>query len=146
MTALRKEIIAHWHSFKNPLINDILINMEKIESQLPALSEEEEQKIQDFVERSKNVDAETVDEMEFIAIMNDLPAAYMLYIIHKLQNINADLIMRIINFAQTQKDKNEAVMRFYQRNMVFEKSQLLGRIFSNHRMDAVLKVMTQTES
>jgi hypothetical protein len=33
-TQIRKEMIAHWHSFKNPLINDILINLEKLEKKL----------------------------------------------------------------------------------------------------------------
>ena len=61
--------------------------------------------------------------------------------IHRLQNDNTDLVMKLINYAQKFKDKDPEVTCFFQRNMVFEKSQLLGRIFSSSRMEAVLSVL-----
>lgn len=138
---LRQDIIQHWHSFKNPLINDILINLEKLEHTNPKLTEEEQTAIQKLLDYCQGAKAEDVDEITFINIVNQLPAAYMLYMIHKLQTLNSDLIMRIISYAQKHKDEDPAVHRFFQRNMVFEKSQLLGRIFSNHRMETVLSVL-----
>ncbi len=138
---LRKDIIQHWHSFKNPLINDILINLEKLEHANPKLTAEEQTAIQKLLDYCQGAKADDIDEMTFITIVNQLPAAYMLYMIHKLQTLNSDLIMRIISYAQKHKDEDSAVQRFFQRNMVFEKSQLLGRIFSNHRMETVLSVL-----
>jgi hypothetical protein len=70
----------------------------------------------------------------------------MLYLVHKLQNLNTDLIMKIIAYAQKHKDADPDVTSFFQRNMVFEKSQLLGRIFSTNRMQNVLDVLRKNES
>ena len=81
--------------------------------------------------------------MQFIHLLNEMPAACMLYIIHKLQTINTDLVMKVIGYAQDHKSNNPDVEKFFQRNMVFEKSQLLGRIFSNIRMQNVLDALTE---
>ena len=143
MSALKKEIIQHWKSFKNPLINDILINLEKIEGKLSPLTEDEEYALDKLIKNLKDIKADDVDEMEFIHLLNEMPAAYMLYIIHKLQTINTDLVMKVIGFAQDHRSNNPDVEKFFQRNMVFEKSQLLGRIFSNVRMQNVLDALTE---
>lgn len=141
MSPLKKQIIAHWHTFKNPLINDVLINLTKLESFLTPVTAAEEAKMEELLETCKTAPANKVDELEFIKMLNQLPAAYMLFIVHKMQSINSDLIMRLINYAQKHKSNNPDVKLFYDRNMVFEKSQLLGRIFSTGRMQAVLKVL-----
>lgn len=140
-TEIKQRIITHWQSFKNPLINDILINLEKLEHAYPTLTPEGEEKVQSLLDALEHAQPEQVDEMSLIQMLNQLPAAYMLYIIHKLQSLNTDVVMRIISFAQKQRHSNDEVAKFFQRNMVFEKSQLLGRIFSTSRMEAVLDVL-----
>jgi hypothetical protein len=143
---IRKEMVAHWHSFKNPLINDILINLEKLEKKLKPLSKNDEVAINTLLQTCEKISADKVDELSIIRLFNRLPAAYMLYLVHKLQNLNTDLIMKIIAYAQKQKDKDPDVASFFQRNMVFEKSQLLGRIFSTSRMQNALDVLRKNES
>jgi hypothetical protein len=143
MSALKKDIIQHWKSFKNPLINDILINLEKIEGKLSPLTEDEAYALDKLIKQLKDIKAEDVDEMPFIHLLNEMPAAYMLYIIHRLQTINTDLVMKVIGYAQDHRSNNPDVEKFFQRNMVFEKSQLLGRIFSNIRMQNVLDALTE---
>jgi hypothetical protein len=145
-STIRKEMIAHWHSFKNPLINDILINLEKLEKKLKPLSKNDEVAINTLLQTCEKISADKIDELTIIRLFNRLPAAYMLYLVHKLQNLNTDLIMKIIAYAQKQKDKDPDVASFFQRNMVFEKSQLLGRIFSTNRMQSVLDVLRKNES
>ncbi|MCX7123892.1 MAG: hypothetical protein NTV32_09595, partial [Gammaproteobacteria bacterium] len=80
--ALIDDIIKHWQSFKNPLINDILINLEKLEKANPPLGEAEIESVQAFLDRLTTIDAKNIDEKEMIYTLNQLPAAYMLYIIH----------------------------------------------------------------
>ena len=143
MSGTKQEIIKHWKSFKNPLINDILINLEKIEGSVSPLVEDEIYALDKLIKSLKDIKADNVDEMEFIHLLNEMPAAYMLYIIHKLQTINTDLVMKVIGFAQDRRGSNPEVEKFFQRNMVFEKSQLLGRIFSNVRMQNVLDALTE---
>ncbi len=143
--ALKTDIIRHWQSFKNPLINDILINMEKLEKAVPALTDEEVASVEKLLEACKTIKAEKVNELEMTQMLNQLPAAYMLFIVHKLQSINSELVMKLIAYAQKHKDSNPEVKKFFQRNMVFEKSQLLGRIFSTSRMEKVLKVLQSGE-
>ena len=140
-TEIRQRVIRHWHSFKNPLINDILINLEKLETQLPEITPAEEQKVQDMLEGLEKCKADDIDETALIEVLNKLPIAYMLYIIHKLQQTNTDVVMKVIQFAQKNREKSKMIDTFFQRNMVFEKSQLLGRIFSSARMNDVLKVL-----
>ena len=142
MNTLKKDIIDHWKSFKNPLINDILINMEKIEGKISPLTDDESYAIGKLLKKLKDIKPDDVDEMQFIHLLNEMPASYMLFIIHKLQTLNADLVMKVIGFAQDKKDSEPEVKKFFQRNMVFEKSQLIGRIFSNIRMQNVLDAMT----
>jgi|GEM_PF-3187251 len=139
--ALRQDIIKHWHSFKNPLINDILINMEKLEKNTPPLTEQELANVEKLLGFFSTANAEKIDELKLIQILNQLPAAYMLFMVHKLQSLNTDLVMKVINYAQKHKDNNQDIANFFQRNMVFEKSQLLGRIFSNNRMENVLQIL-----
>ncbi|MDF2939939.1 MAG: hypothetical protein K0R66_581 [Gammaproteobacteria bacterium] len=139
--ALRQDIIKHWHSFKNPLINDILIDLEKIEKDYPPLTEQETNSIEKLLSFFHTANVEKVDELKLIQILNQLPAAYMLYMVHKLQSINTDLVMKVINYAQKHKENDKDIANFFQRNMVFEKSQLLGRIFSNTRMENVLQIL-----
>jgi hypothetical protein len=145
-TQIRKEMIAHWHSFKNPLINDILINLEKLEKKLKPLSKNDEAAINSLLQTCEKISPDKIDELKIIKLFNRLPAAYMLYLVHKLQNLNTDLIMKIIAYAQKHKDTDADVASFFQRNMVFEKSQLLGRIFSTNRMQNVLNVLRKTEN
>ena len=138
---LDQDIINHWNSFRNPLINDILINLEKLETAIPALSYEEKQAVADLVDYCANLKPDNADARKLIDIFNQLPAAYMLYMIHKLQSLNTDLVMKIINYAQKNKDSDTDLQGFFLRNMVFEKSQLLGRIFAENRMKTVLGVL-----
>lgn len=139
---IRDQIIDHWQSFKNPLINDILINLEKLEgSHFAKLTEADEDAIGRLLEFLKKKNAAELDELKLIKLLNQLPAAYMLFLIHRLQNDNTDLVMKLINYAQKFRGKDPEVTCFFQRNMVFEKSQLLGRIFSSSRMEAVLSVL-----
>ena len=139
--ALLDNIIKHWHSFKNPIINDVLINLEKLEKTVPSLTEGEIKTVEKFVEVLSNIPADKVDELEMIYTLNQLPAAYMLYIIHRMQTLNSDLVVRVINYTQKYRSKDPEIERFFQRNMVFEKSQLLGRIFSEKRMQDVLDAL-----
>ncbi len=139
--AIKTDVIKHWHAFKNPLINDVLINMEKLESTQPPLTDEELEALQKLLDSFKTAKASSVNELEFIQFLNQLPAAYMLYLVHKLQTLNSELIMKVISYTQKHKAANPEVGKFFARNMVFEKSQLLGRIFSNQRMERVLKVL-----
>ena len=139
--ALLENIIKHWHSFKNPIINDVLINLEKLEKTLPSLNEEEIKTVEKFVDVLNKIPADKVEELEMIYTLNQLPAAYMLYIIHRMQTLNSDLVVRVINYTQKYRTKDPEIERFFQRNMVFEKSQLLGRIFSEKRMQDVLDAL-----
>lgn len=136
--ALLDDIIKHWHSFKNPIINDVMINLEKLEKTLPALTADELKAIEGFMDNLSKIPADKVDELEMIYTLNQLPSAYMLYIIHRMQTINSDLVVRVINYTQKYRSKDQEIERFFQRNMVFEKAQLLGRIFSEKRMQDVL--------
>ncbi len=138
---IKQRVIHHWQSFKNPIINDVLINMEVLEHVYPALSFEGENKVQALLDALAASTPEKINELKLIQTLNQLPAAFMLYIIHKLQALNTDVVMRIISFAQKNKQSNPEVAKFFQRNMVFEKAQLLGRIFSTNRMEAVLEVL-----
>lgn len=139
--ALLDEIIKHWQSFKNPLINDILINLEKLEKAVPPLTEQELKAVEEFMEKLGSIKPDTIDEKEMIYLLNQLPAAYMLYIIHRMQTLNSDLVVKLINYTQKFREKDPEIEKFFQRNMVFEKSQLLGRIFSEKRMQEVLDAL-----
>ena len=138
---LDQDIINHWNSFRNPLINDILINLEKLETAIPALSHEEKQAVANLVDYCASLKPDAADARKLIDIFNQLPAAYMLYMIHKLQSLNTDLVMKIINYAQKNKEGDNDLQSFFLRNMVFEKSQLLGRIFAENRMKTVLSIL-----
>jgi len=139
--ALLDDIIKHWQSFKNPLIKDSLINLEKLEKQIPALTDDELKAVEEFMAKLDKIKAAGVDEKEMIYLLNQLPAAYMLYIIHRMQTVNSDLVVKLINYTQKFRAKDPEVEKFFQRNMVFEKSQLLGRIFSEKRMQEVLEAL-----
>lgn len=142
-TEIKQQIIQHWQSFKNPIINDVLINLDQLEEAYPKLDEAGENKVQTLLDALEKTTPDKVDEMELIRVLNQLPAAYMLYIIHKLQSLNTDVVMKIISYAQKHKATDTEVGKFFQRNMVFEKAQLLGRIFSTNRMEDVMNVLLQ---
>ncbi|PCI37978.1 MAG: hypothetical protein COB50_03010 [Thiotrichales bacterium] len=139
--SLREQVVEHWQSFKNPLINDILINLEKLEGEHIEVNDDDTKSIETLLQKLEKIQASDVDEIEFIRLLNQMPVASMLFIIHKLQTLNSDLIMRIISYAQKYSKDDKEVAKFFQRNMVFEKAQLLGRIFSNDRMEKILSIL-----
>ena len=79
---IRDQIIEHWQSFKNPLINDILINLENLEStHFSKMTSGDEDSIGSLLEHLKKKAAGEMDELKLIKLLNQLPAAYMLFLI-----------------------------------------------------------------
>lgn len=75
--------------------------------------------------------------------MNSLPAAYMFYLLHQLNKYHSEYVANLIDKSNELKDKQENYKNFYDRNMLFEKLQIVARIFSSDRVNKLIQALSE---
>ncbi|WP_235603458.1 type IVB secretion system protein IcmW [Piscirickettsia litoralis] len=82
-----------------------------------------------------------IDHELMLRLMNSLPAAYMFYLLHQLNQYNSEYISGLIGKSNELKDKKANYKAFYDRNMLFEKLQIAARIFSSDRINKLISIL-----
>ncbi|WP_235602958.1 type IVB secretion system protein IcmW [Piscirickettsia litoralis] len=129
MLPFRKKVADYWKSYENSNINHALINFEKIEKEIYLLDEGNEDKLSKFLEFSSKNSLKDVSHEEILLLLNSLPAAYMFYVVHEINGHNPEYISSLISKANKNKGSNDDYKFFYNRNVLFERMQILSRIF-----------------
>ncbi|ODN43882.1 type IVB secretion system protein IcmW [Piscirickettsia litoralis] len=131
--SIDERIASYWKSYENSNINTILMNLEEIEE---GHYEIDEYGKDGFVKllslTSEQIDR--VDTDDFIEMMNSLPSLYMLYLLQHIKEVNEKYTFNLISTVSSNKSTNKSYEKFYKRNTLFEKMQVISRIFSSDRL------------
>lgn len=136
--SIRKDMITYFSDYGNVNLNNILINFEFIERSKFEITPQTEPLLNELREIFKSDRINKVDLEQCVKILNLLPSAYMFYFLHILGDSNSEYQQKLIAKTEIMHKKNEAFRRFYQRNMMFERMQMISRIFSEERIDQLI--------
>ncbi|OAJ35141.1 type IVB secretion system protein IcmW [Piscirickettsia salmonis] len=139
--SLEKKVADYWKSYGNSNINHALINFEHIEEDEYFIDEDQEEKILELLEFASENNLKEIDSNLFFSLLNSLPAAYMFYVIHELNNSNSEYVSALISEASKKKDDDRRF--FYDRNVLFEKMQILSRVFSSDRVNKMIRALSE---
>ncbi|WP_077216772.1 type IVB secretion system protein IcmW [Piscirickettsia litoralis] len=140
--SLHETIADYWKSYGNSNINNALVNFEFIEKMSFDLSADDLEQVAEFIEKINNDGVEKMDKMKLIVFLNRLPAAYMFYSIHQINRIDAKYMSELISMVNQKNSSDDECAKFYQRNMVFERFQILSRIFSSERLNKIISCVS----
>nr|WP_242506556.1 hypothetical protein [Piscirickettsia salmonis] len=96
---MEKKVADYWKSYGNSNINHALINFEHIEEDEYFIDEDQEEKILELLEFANENSLKEIDSNLFFSLLNSLPAAYMFYVIHELNNSNSEYVSALISEA-----------------------------------------------
>ncbi|AKP72659.1 putative intracellular multiplication protein IcmW [Piscirickettsia salmonis] len=140
--SLHETVTEYWKSYGNANINNALVNFEFIEKMSFNLSEDDEEKIEAFIDRINDDGLKKIDQMKLIIFLNRLPAAYMFYTIHQVNKLDDEYMSELISMVNNKNNSDEECAKFYQRNMIFERFQILSRVFSSERLNKLISCVS----
>lgn len=102
-------------------------------------------KLLNIINKNKNFDIDK--EEDFINILCSLELKYSLHLMQYMNKINDNnVISKILIYAESaNKDTSSVTGLFLNRNLVFERFQLLSRVFSPERMTLLEKVVKRAD-
>ncbi|WP_395168481.1 type IVB secretion system protein IcmW [Piscirickettsia salmonis] len=143
MIDLAEEVADYWKSYKNSNINHALINFELIEKEIYLINDSDATKVAEVLEYASDQDLSHLSHDLILRLMNSLPAAYMFYLLHQLNKYHSEYVANLIDKSNELKDKQENYKNFYDRNMLFEKLQIVARIFSSDRVNKLIQALSE---
>ncbi|MFZ9036199.1 MAG: type IVB secretion system protein IcmW [Francisellaceae bacterium] len=138
-----EEVAQYWKNYKNMNINHALNNFEHLEDGIYACDEDHIAQLEKLYTQMGSDAGKEVELSALLKLMNALPAAYMFYLLHKVNDIKPDLASQLISQAKQKHDTDEEYRQFYHRNMLFERLQIASRIFSSERINRLIKALSE---
>jgi intracellular multiplication protein IcmW len=132
-----------WKSYDDPMIYRVIAFMETVETftldGTPAL-EEAINNLGEALEGLKNF--ELGKENQFVTLCAHLKTSRILRLLQTIDTIDPGSASKLLMYAE-ENNSPENIMAglFLRRNIVFERLRLLARVFSQERLDMVLKIL-----
>ncbi|ODN43845.1 type IVB secretion system protein IcmW [Piscirickettsia litoralis] len=143
MVDFSERVAEYWKAYKNSNINHALINFEFIEQEIYQVDANDQSKMIELLSFIEEQEKIVIDQEVLLRLMSALPAAYMFYLLHQLNRKDAEYVAGLIDKANDHKDKEDIYKNFYDRNMLFEKLQIVSRIFSSDRVNKLISVLSE---
>ena len=135
---LKEKIIEFWWFYKNPILNNILVNLDKAEEPIySSTSEEYDSKIESVFEAyndAKYTEESAMILAKFCQHLSLIYLAYFMQQLHKNNKIFFDDFLSYLN-------ENEEFKAIYTRNILFERLQIIARIFSENRLETIFEAL-----
>ena len=141
---------AYWNDYLDPMIYRVITFMESVEDWTldgdPEL-EKAMKALGDELDDIEQVDLNTLAEEEkFIRIVGNIKTGRGLRLLQVLDTVHPGSASRILMHAEeTSLDSSDPAGFFLKRNIVFERLRLLARVFSNYRLQLVLRALEGEE-
>lgn len=142
MATFKEEVIRYWGSFHNPVLNNLLTNIEKVEGSRYQDASEYQTDLTEIAQKYYKTRFSEDNGRALIYLCNEMPLAYMTYFIHQLHKHNADYFGELFGFMEANKS-DDAITFFAERNRLFERAQMLSRVFSQERLEAVNQALEE---
>ncbi|EKD70444.1 MAG: intracellular multiplication protein IcmW [uncultured bacterium] len=132
-----------WKNYDDPMIYRVIAFMETAEDWSldgnPAL----EQTIEKLGEALEELTSfELGKEEQFVALCSHIKTSRILRLLQTIDTIDPGSASKILMYAEENNSpEHPLAMLFLRRNIVFERLRLLARVFSQERLDLILKVL-----
>lgn len=146
MPDLRNEAIhAFWDNYDRRTVYRIIVALEKVE----AWSADRSPKVQALLEELGNVldkvsQFNLPDESKLITLLAHISAGKALCLLQAFETLKTGTASRLLMYAEEHSEgpKQDPDARlFLKRNLIFERLQLLSRLFSPQRMALILRAL-----
>lgn len=135
-----------WAAYEDPMIYRVVTFMEGVENWTLDGDPEFEaalKKLGDELDDLQNVDLTTLGHEEtFIRIAGNVKSSRSLRLLQAIDTVHPGSASRILIHAEeTSQSPDDPAGLFLRRNIVFERLRLLGRVFSEERLNLVLRAL-----
>lgn len=144
-----ESVHAFWDSYDRKVLYRVIVALESVEGWAADNDPKVDEaiiKLGKAMDLSHNVDF-TGYEDKLINILAYLKASRAIKILQTIDNLNPGSAAKLLTYAEeqnNQKNKNAtnyASKLFLERNLVFERMQLLSRVFSSQRVNLILNAL-----
>ncbi|WP_440615191.1 type IVB secretion system protein IcmW [Cysteiniphilum sp. 6C5] len=133
--------IDYWKSYQNPLINNLLVNLEAHESSLTlTLSEETRDTLEGLLAHLCKADFKAQYADLLTDVLSQLPSAYLSYFLAQLAKHNGAFFKATLDHV-VGLPSSHARKAVLERAGVVEKLQTLVRIFNDERVERVTRIL-----
>ncbi|MCF6767118.1 hypothetical protein L3V86_01895 [Thiotrichales bacterium 19S11-10] len=140
--SFKDDVKGYWGSFHNPVLNNLLTNIEFIEKSRYKNIVDYESDLEEIAQKYYKTSFNEENGRALINMCNEMPLAYMAYFIHQLHKHNADYFGELFGYMEANKSE-DSVSFFAERNRLFERAQMLSRVFSQERLEAVNEALEE---
>ena len=139
-----------WHQYQDKMIYRVVSFLEGVETWIldgdPTLEAEMDKLGQELDDVSKVDMSKLGHEAEFIDICNAVSSARALRLLQAIDTAHPGSASKLLIHAEEiSKSPDDPAGLFLRRNIVFERLRLLGRVFSQERMQLVLSAIEGEE-
>ncbi|KTD14463.1 phosphoesterase [Legionella israelensis] len=140
----------YWYEYVDPMIYRVITFMEGVEDWTLDGNPELEEALSDLgkaLDNIENVDLGALaEEDKFIRIVGNIKTGRGLRLLQALDTVHPGSASRILIHAEeTSMGSDDPAGFFLKRNIVFERLRLLGRVFSESRLQLVLRALEGEE-
>lgn len=134
-----------WKNYDDPMIYRVISFMETAEDFTYDGSPALEQMVSQLGEALDQLTSfELGKEDQFIALCAHIKTSRILRLLQAIDTIDPGSASKLLMFAEENNTPDNAMAGlFLRRNIVFERLRLLARVFSQERMEMVLKILEQ---
>ncbi|MFM8454671.1 MAG: type IVB secretion system protein IcmW [Gammaproteobacteria bacterium] len=146
MPDLRTDAVhAFWDSYDRRTLYRIVVALEKVETWATDKSPKVQALLEEFgtaIDRSRNFDLK--DESRMVTLLANISAGKALRLLQSLEGLKPGSASQLLMYAEEAEGapKNDRHAKlFLKRNLVFERLQLLARVFSPQRISLILRAL-----
>lgn len=138
----------YWQERHDAALLRILEAMESVETWVLDGDPDVEASLERLVEHLNSVqNYELQNEEELINILSSIKASRALRVLQYIDTLKPGSASKLLIYAEVSSNEpNDLPGFFLKRNLVFERLQLMGRIFAGDRVDLVLKAIDRDET
>lgn len=136
-----------WRERGDVTIIQIIEQMELADTWTLDGQPEFEEKLQDFTHWiNDQKEFELTNEKDLISLMVSLKTGRALRLLQYIDQKQAGAASKLLIYAEVAAETDPSCKCFLQRNLIFERMQLLSRIFSPNRFELLMKGIEKIES
>lgn len=146
MLDLKPEAVReYWQEKHDYALYRIIEAMEAVETWIVDGDPEVEAAVERWVQLLNNVkDFELQNEEELIYVLSSIKASRALRVLQFIDSLKPGSASKLLIYAEVASNEPDDLPGFFlKRNLVFERLQLMGRIFAPERIELVLKAIDQ---
>jgi intracellular multiplication protein IcmW len=139
---------AYWQERHDAALLRIIEAMEAVETWVLDGNPEVEAALTQLVaELNSTPNFDLQNEEELINILSSIKASRALRVLQYIDTLKPGAASKLLIYAEVSSNEPDDLPGFFlKRNLVFERLQLMGRIFSSDRVDLVMKSIDKDET